>query len=202
MKFIKKLGLFITTALIVTIGGVYAAWVYPSDDANVGTVERTFTGSMADIEADSDKGKITINEGGAIIIKIDDAGDYEATPVATSNSIEVTFTHSDGVSDDIAQNGIEMEAVVTISGDQVSYTADDGHSVKIFVAKEDNVIDLGPKGFSATITGEQVLTCLDFCVDGDGTQHQVTLETLAENEAFENILNTYTIHVMIREKAN
>lgn len=207
MKFFKKISMFIVMALIVTIGGVYAAWVYPSDDAKVGTVDKTFTGNMTQVSTQStSKGNITIDTASDDMkIFVDDTGSYVAGAQAQGD-ITVRFTPVDGVSDDIANNGIAMEANIYITGDQTTIKDDGNHDVKIFTVTT-SLFDLGngtrqPDGsFTVTITGEQILACLAFCKDG-AEDHTVTLDTLAENTAFGEALKTYTINVKIQEKVN
>ena len=205
MKFMKKISLFVALALVITVGGVYAAWVYPSDDAAVGTADKTFTGNMTQVSTSAtSKGTISVNTASDTLkLFVDDGGAYRATPIA-QGSVDILFTPLDGVSDTIANNGIEMVLTVSITGTQETIKDDENHDVKIFTVKTAN-FDLGSGvkqdngTFKVTITGEQVLGFLNFCKEGD-TAHNVTLDTLEENTTFGNALNTYTINLIISEK--
>ncbi len=206
MKFTKKISLFVALALVITIGGVYAAWLYPADDAAVGSATKTFTGNMTQVDTQAtSKGNISVDTAtDTLKVFVDDAGDYLAEAIA-QGSFFVSFTPVDGVSDDIANNGIEMVLDLEIAGNKDKVTDDEGHEVEIFTVKTSS-IDLG-KGekqdngsFKVEVTGAQILDCLNFCVDSDDTVHSVTLDTLAENQAFGTALNTYIIKLTISEK--
>ncbi len=207
MKFMKRISLFVALALVITVGGVYAAWVYPSDDAAVGSATKTFTGNMTQVDTQaSSKGKISVNtETDTLKIFVDDNGGYVAAPIA-QGSFDVMFTPDDGVSSEIEENGIEMILTVSITGTQTTVKDDGGHDVKIFTVKT-STIDLGcgqknGSNFVVNVKGEQILACLDFCKDESVDGHTVTLGTLVENQAFGAALNTYTINLTISEKTS
>ena len=206
MKFMKKISLFVALALIVTIGGVYAAWIYPSDDALVGSATKTFTGNMTQVETQAtNKGEISVETSSDTLkIFVDDAGSYVAKAIA-QGSVSVLFTPADGVSDAIATSGIEMVLEVSITGLQTKVNDDSSHEVSIFTVKTASM-ELGKgtkegESFRVTVTGEQILALLTFCDGGDGQSHTVTLDTLVENQAFGQALNTYTINLTFKEKA-
>ena len=205
MKFARNISLFIVLALIVTIGGVYAAWLYPADDAAVGSATKTFTGNMTQVDTQAtSKGNISIDTASDTLkIFVDDGGNYVATPIA-QGSITVCFTPAAGVSESIATNGIPMVAELSISGTQNTVADDENHDAKIFTVKTQQLPITGLTKdqdgvFKATLTGEQILDCLDFCKDASSESHTVTLETLAENQDFGQALNTYTINLTIKE---
>ena len=205
MKFARKLSLFIVLALIVTIGGVYAAWLYPADDAAVGSATKTFTGNMTQVDTQAtSKGNISVDTAtDTLKIFVDDGGNYVATPIA-QGSITVCFTPAPGVSTEIKDNGIDMEIEISVTGTQDTVKDDENLDVKIFTVKTATLpITDSVKGadgvFRANVTGEQILACLNFCKDASSESHTVTLETLEENQAFGQALNTYTINLTIKE---
>ncbi|MBQ7236428.1 MAG: hypothetical protein IJX03_04665 [Clostridia bacterium] len=59
MKFMKKLSVIISLALVITIGGVFAAWNYSNGTATGITTTRAL--DMASITTTVEKGKITAN---------------------------------------------------------------------------------------------------------------------------------------------
>lgn len=215
MKFMKKLSLFVALALLVTIGGVYAAWIYPADNALVGSATKTFTGNMTSVETSAtSKGEIYVDTANDTLkIYIDDAGNYDsedryqAMPIA-QGSIDVYFRPLDGVSSSIENSGIPLTLTVAISGTQTTVKDDGNHDVKIFTVGtatldlsngEKQATGVHAGAFKVTITGQQILDMLNFCKDGV-EDHTVTLDTLDENKAFGDALNTYTINLTISEK--
>ena len=209
MKFARNISLFIVLALIVTIGGVYAAWLYPADDAAVGSATKTFTGNMTQVDTQAtSKGNISVETAtDTLKIFVDDGGEYLATPKA-QGSIIVCFTPATGVSESIATNGIPMEIELSVTGAQTTILDDEAHDVKIFSVKTQKLPITGLTKdtdgvFKAEISGQQILDCLNFCKDAQSdVAHRVTLETLAENQEFGQALNTYTINLTIKEASN
>lgn len=205
MKFARNISFFIVLAMIVTIGGVYAAWLYPADDAAVGSATKTFTGNMTQVDTQAtSKGNISVDTASDTLkIFVNDGGNYVATPLA-QGAITVCFTPALGVSAEIKENGIDMEIEISVTGSQETVKDDEKHDVKIFTVKTATlpITDLVKDTdgvFRANVTGQQILNCLDFCKDASSESHTVTLETLAENQAFGQALNTYTINLTIRE---
>ena len=209
MKFARNISLFVVLALIVTIGGVYAAWLYPADDAAVGSATKTFTGNMTQVDTQAtSKGNISVETAtDTLKIFVDDSGNYVAAPIA-QGSITVCFTPAAGVSEGIATSGIPMEIVLSVTGTQELVEDDQGHKVKIFTVKTETIdiptsaLTLEDGVFKTSITGRQILDCLDFCKDATAEAHTVTLATLAENQKFGQALNTYTINLTIKEATN
>ena len=202
MKFLKKISLFIALAVMVTIGGVYAGWLYPSDDAAVGSATKTFTGNMAQVDTQAtSKGNISVDTANDTLkFFVEDAGSYLAQATA-QGSFTVIFTPAAGVSESISSNGIDLVMEISITGTQTKISDDQDHEVSIFTVKT-ATLDLG-KGtkdgnvFKRVVTGTEVLNCLTFC---GGAGHTVHLETLVENKAFGEAMNTYTINLKIKEK--
>ena len=91
----KKLSTIIALALVITIGGVYAAWHY-----NRGAVSLEFTRSatMASVQSDTSKGSIAIdqtansNQGNTLKFLVDDTGetDWVADLVASWSSVKAS----------------------------------------------------------------------------------------------------------------
>ena len=200
----KKMSLIISLALIVTIGGVYAAWVYPGTDASVATADKTLTGNMATVEWADSKGAIHVDSAkDTLSFHIDDAGAY-VPKVETFGNLEFYFDPADGVSTDIVDNGIDMIIEVTVEGGQQAY-----QGIQIFTAKAENTIKI-LKGdtekqadgtFRASISCAQIFECLTFLPDSNGvsTPNAVVLDTYQKNKDFEAALATYIITLTITE---
>ena len=131
MKFMKKLSVIISLALVITIGGVFAAWNYSNGTATGITTTRAL--DMASITTTVEKGKITANSTGMTLIVDDDKSvnpqtgtSFKAVLVGTG-SINVTFTPDDSADPTVKQNGIPMIATVTVTPAEgtTQWTADD-----------------------------------------------------------------------------
>ena len=192
----KKLSTLIALALIVTIGGVYAAWHYNRGQVSL---EISRSATMASIQSDTSKGTITIDQtansgnGNTLKFLVDDTGtiDWKADLVP-SGSVWVKFTAASNADSIVQTNGIKMKATVTLSGTQAAY---DGK--KIFEVKEGaNTFTINTTASldSQEITAAQIAECLEF---NEGAE--VILDTYDDNVAYETAMKTYIIVITISE---
>ncbi|MBR5500326.1 MAG: hypothetical protein IKV74_02230 [Clostridia bacterium] len=192
----KKLSTLIALALIVTIGGVYAAWHYNRGQVSL---EISRSATMASIQSDTSKGTITIDQtansgnGNTLKFLVDDTGtiDWKADLVP-SGSVWVKFTAAANADAIVQTNGIKMKATVTLSGTQEEYAGK-----KIFEVKEDaNTFTINATASldSQEITAEQIAACLEF---NEGAE--VVLDTYDDNVAYETAMKTYIIVITISE---
>ena len=203
MKFMKKVSVIISLALVITIGGVFAAWNYSNGTATGITTTRAL--DMASITTTVEKGKITANSTGMTLIVDDDKSvnpqtgtSFKAVLVGTG-SINVTFTPDDAADPTVQQNGIPMIATVTITKaeDATTWTAEDGSQVEILAANTENnanVIDLGTV-MTTEIEASKIIDALIFCGGKD-----VLLNTYTKNQDFVKAMGKYTININISEK--
>lgn len=185
----KKLNILAVSALVATIGGVYATWTYASKEATADDV--TVGVSVANKGEGTEKGTITV--AGNVQLVIDDTdGDYKAELVVADGSedLTITFTAADsGVDADVIENGIVMEYVITVEG----YTY---KNASIFTVSDTaTVLNKGDATFEATITAQEICNAI--------TISEIVLDTEAKYDAFttgENKLTVGTITVTVREK--
>lgn len=197
----KKLSTLIALALVITIGGVFAAWHY-----SIGAVDSLQIGpglQMTTVETSSEtaKGKIDQVSAHNFTFRVDDTYDYNKTNnpgtesddqqylamLTGSGSWVIKFTPNDNVSLDIQQNGINLVCTVTVTGSELY----DG-KVILSAISNGNTISLGRGLENKTITAEQILGCLDFVDD-------VVLDTPEKNATFAAALAKYTINITITE---
>lgn len=101
----KKLGIIVALALIVTVGGVYATWNYTVANNKVDAVDTKATITLtAKTEIQLESGTITVNPSG-LSVEVDDKGDHTAVLKITGN-IVVSFTGKD---DDNNARGIALK---------------------------------------------------------------------------------------------
>ena len=185
----KKLNILAVSALVATIGGVYATWTYASKEATADDV--TVGVSVANQGEGTEKGTIIVT--GNVQLVIDDTnGDYIAELVVAdgSENLTITFTAADSGADaDVIENGIVMEYVITVEG----YTY---KNASIFTVSDTaTVLNKGDATFEATITAQEICNAI--------TISEIVLDTEAKYDAFttgENKLTVGTITVSVREK--
>ena len=211
MKFMKRLSVIISLALVVTIGGVFAAWNYSNGTATGITTTREL--DMASITTTVEKGKITANSEGMTLI-VDDESDVAGVlnPVAFkamlrgAGSINITFTPDSSAEPTVQTNGIHMIATVTVSkdADATQWTADDNEQTLVDIlapneevdpetGKAKNVIDLGTTK-TAEISADKIIKALLFCGG-----KPVILDTYQKNQEFKTAMSKYTINITISE---
>ena len=209
MKFMKRLSVIISLALVVTIGGVFAAWNYSNGTATGITTTREL--DMASITTTVEKGKITANSEGMTLI-VDDETDVAGVqnPVAFkamlrgAGSINITFTPDSSAEPTVKNNGIHMIATVTVTkdADATQWKADDAVDdadktlVDILAPNTEgnaNVIDLGTTK-TAEISADAIINALLFCGG-----KPVILDTYQKNQEFKVAMSKYTINITISE---
>lgn len=191
----KRLSALIALALVVTIGGVFAAWHYNRGQVSL---EISRSATMASIQSDSSKGTIAIdqsannNQGNTLKFLVDDVDtiDWKAALVP-SGSVYVKFTPAANADATVQANGIAMKATVTITGTQTEY-----EGITIFAPAATNTFTVSatPTKDAVEITAQQIADCLVF-----NENTEVVLDTYDKNVAYENAMKSYVIVITITE---
>lgn len=119
----KKIGLFVALALIVTVGGTYATWNYTKADKDAvpDVTESVGITLEAAQETTVSSGTITIKKSEDFAINIDDDGNHNAT-LSFKGTLTVSFSGS-GTAGNETVKGLNL--VCTASGDQIQYKGND-----------------------------------------------------------------------------
>ena len=109
MKLVRRMSLLVALALVLTVGGVYAAWIYSNTNAN-GVAPGVSHAMAAVSDEKTPNGTIAIVSN-STNVKIDQKaeGDYTAIPVFV-----VSFTPANMASDDVKANAIPVSAVLNV----------------------------------------------------------------------------------------
>lgn len=203
MKQIRKISLLMALAIVVTIGGVFAAWHY---NRGAVSLELSRSATMASIQSDTSKGSISVDQtansgnGNTLKFLVDDVAPTDwVAALVPSGSVWVKFAAAENADAAVKANGIKMQATITLQGAQTKYTDDEAGEVSIFSVKEGQnsfVINETASLASQQITAEQIAACLTF---NDGKT--VKLTTYDENVAYEAAMKSYIIVVTITEVA-
>lgn len=131
----KKLSLLVALILCVTIGGVYATWLYAETPMDEATHEFKNLG-ITDVDTNAKSGKIAVTD--TLILKIDDNyGNHRPGwdgDVTTDNggNLQIVFTPNSGAGD------TTLNYTITVAKN--SYTDDDHTDKPIFVTKDGTTI--------------------------------------------------------------
>ncbi len=112
----KKLGLIIMLALVLTVGGVYATFNYAQKEIEPANASLGLT--LAGKDTETEKGTIAVDARG-YMIRVDDKDGTLKTKYEHQGSISVTFTPAKGADDDVTQNGIKLKLEITINGNNL-----------------------------------------------------------------------------------
>lgn len=208
----KKLSLLIALCMLLSIGGVYATWVYT--DATMEAGHHHFGLNMASVTSGVSKGSIAVlaaAEGASTLkISLDDLGERDYVAEAVINGhIDIIFLPNGSGSQDVLDNGVELQIEV-VQENPVQYSGKNvfniaahepmsiGNGVKI---TEENALTLFPGvdltsyigGFYYRVTAAQLnLSTLI-------TVNDITLLTKPEYDAMERALTTGAIGLSITE---
>ena len=109
----KKLGLIILMALVLTVGGVYATFNYAHADVDSksATLNKGIAGTG---DTPIAKGTIAIDVEG-FILKIDDTTSTLTTGLETQGHVKVTFTPAKGADASVAAEGINLKLEISFT---------------------------------------------------------------------------------------
>ena len=124
----KKLSLLIALALIVTIGGVYATWIYTGDD--VADITDSKAIKLTNATFKDTYGTYTSNVDN-LIITVDPKQNHtnnHTTSLIIEGYIEITFTPDENAPGDVKTGGVNTVYWFSVSKD--NWTFNDGSGTK------------------------------------------------------------------------
>lgn len=187
----KKISVLIALILCVTIGGVYAAWIYTGSTVSV--AERTVSHGMATATTEGDVGILKVVHNDADI-KIDQTavGNYLANLVITG-SITVSFTPNPGAPDNVVENAVPAQCILSLGN--IDANLYDGKPIySVTGAGIDIVWEKQDDGtFTGNVTAAQIDSVLDL---GDVFE----LDTHAKWTAFHALEKNITITAQFSQK--
>lgn len=189
----KKFSLIALLGCLLTVGGVYAQWVY--GQATAGSVSESIKPQMAGVGTNSKKGTIIVDTTGLTMVIDDTNGDYKPELII-SGQVTVTFTPNPGADAEVAANGVKMKYSISQTASW-TYDSDPSAAVapkEIFTLVNPTNISLngGAATKSITITAADISDIIKLNVTDD-----FKLATKAEYDAFQASLNvgnfTFTV---------
>ena len=189
----KKFSLIALLGCLLTVGGVYAQWVY--GQATAGSVSESIKPQMAGVGTNSKKGTITVDTTGLTMVIDDTNGDYKPELII-SGEVKVNFTANVGADAEVAANGVKMNYSISQT-DSWTYESETG-SKPIFTLVNPTDISLngGAATKSVTITAAEISNIIKLNVTDT-----FTLATKAEYDAFQTSLNVGNFTFTVSEVA-
>ena len=192
----KKLSLLIALILCVTVGGVYANWVY-SGSTDVLDQTKVKSINLTDITEQGEYGTYTLNAD-SLLIKIDQANENYEAKLVVEGSVTVTFKPGANVSPSVKENGVPT--TLTINSDD-AWTYNGQTFLSINTQKNVINIDWGTADATGTFTviidGATIAEALNF----DGTK--VVLDSkIKYNDFLNNALKNKDISLVLSDGVN
>ena len=191
----KKLSLIIALALLVTIGSVYANWIY-NDHTDVADITGSRAVTMTPATFDGGLGTYSVTTAG-LTMKIDPKeGTTHTTSLLVDGEIVVTFTPSAYASNDIKNNAVPTKAIFRLPSSLSGVDAWQYDGKNIFTSIDSTPIDLvwskqADGTFKASVSAEQVASKL--------VLNEIVLDTKAAYDAYDDALELGQIVVAITD---
>lgn len=182
----KKLGIIIMIALALTVGGVYATFVYAQND--VASVDGTLTSELGAKALDTAKGTIKITTDFKVLI--DDLDSNLTTKYTTSGSTKITFTPAQGADQDVVDNGIKLKLTIAFGGTNAY------EGTPIFKTKDAYTADGVLLNGGNKVLGDITVDLADY-IDVS----LISLPTSAKYDAFKTAFDATTLSVIVSEAA-
>ncbi len=188
----KRLSILIALVLCVTIGGVYATWVYSqSDDVAditgakaISMTEATFTGTYGTYHVETSGLSLTVDP---------KEGTTHTTALKISGNLVVTFTPNTYAPVEVKENGVPSTFAFSLSNADWKYAGTNLIAVDTAL----NNITWTPDGngaFTYTISAAQLANYI--------TLTEYTLDTKAEYDAYDAALTNGQIIISISDGKN
>ncbi len=155
----KKLSILVALILCVTIGGVYAAWLYPSNNS-INQVIQPVSNVMAEIEPTGAYGSYHTNSNSLRIVVDQESTTSFKTKLIYEGSLEIKFTPHTSIT--TTQLDAALGATVSVTGADVATTLYDGK--QIWSVDEATKITLDPADWTLSTDGTYytyVIECSD-----------------------------------------
>ena len=185
----KRLGAIIAIALVLTIGGVYAAFNYAQGGV-VSVENEMISKELAGMTTDTPKGTITIKSNN-FKITVDDLGGDLHTKGKFEGKTTINFTPAPLADADVRANGIKLKLTINVNG---SNEYKDGETTyKLFNISADALAGVTLNN-DKPINGDFEINFADYI-----TVTEIYLSTPEKYTAYSNAFKATTITFTISE---
>ena len=185
----KKLSLLIALCMLISIGGVYATWVY-SEKSDVADItgakaitltEATFSGTYGTYAVDTSQLNMQVDP---------KEGTAHVTSLVITGDLVITFKPNTYAPDDVKNNGVDSTFQFSLSNSEWKYGSE--AIMTVDTAKHDITWTKGSDGnFTYTISAADLANYL--------TLTEITLDTKAEYNEYDEALTNGQIVITISD---
>lgn len=180
----KRIGIVIILAIVLTIGGVYATFSYAQGDAAQQTA--SISTNIAGKVVETEKGNIILTN--TFAITVDDTTNSLKTSSTTSGDTKVSFNPATGADADVQENGIKLKLTITISGTNAY------NGTAIFVLKSAYTAGGVALNGGNKVKDEITVNLADYI-----EVSEISLPTAAEYDAYKEAFDTIKITITVSE---
>lgn len=176
----KKLGLIILMALVLTVGGVYATFDYARATVDSVTTQ-ALDKSIAGAKEDTPKGTIDLDVS-QVLLRIDDTNKNHKTGLEIGNSvIKVTFTPAANAEPLVVDEGVNLKLEISFANNTFDLNGDHHDVFKTTAAYDTTTGIVLGKGTKNVGSGK-----FEYTVDLSQylTVNEIPLPTLSDYNAF------------------
>ena len=201
----KKVGILMSLATVLVVGGVYATWSYGQGTAASATDELAVVMTAATV--DGTKGSFSVSTT-TLKFEIGNKGEYHPE-LRANGEVVVTFTPRLGADTSVVENGVDINWSISLSeGGEENWKYDsdfaDGADKLLFnvtsdstrVAKTEANKNINPGSFVYSIPAATIATKIALNVADD-----FVLDTKAKYDSFNSYLDDYKFVITISEAA-
>ena len=188
----KKISLIMLLALCITIGGVYATWVYSQSDdvaditgaTAVTMTEATFTGTY---------GTYNVDTNGLTMVVDPKEGTTHTTALKIDGNLVIKFTPNTYAPADVKTGGVPSTFAFSLSNANWQY---DGQNIMTVDTEKHNIVwtSDGAGAFTYTIPAADLANYIRLT--------EFTLDTKAEYDAYDLVLTNGQIVVSVSDGKN
>ncbi len=155
----KKLSLLVALALLITVGGVYATWIY-TENTDVADEAVNMTLNLTDVAYSGSYGTYKVDQSSLKLLIDPKEGTTHITSLVIEGSLVVTFTPATYAPAEIKEGGVPSTYSFSLSNQ--NWTYDDGEGEKSIVTLHEesthNIVwhSNGDGTFSYTLNAEDL----------------------------------------------
>lgn len=191
----KKLSLLIALCMLISIGGVYAGWIYTKDN-NVANEEVHMAMNLTGVVSNASYGAFEVDTTNLSLTIDPKTGTSHTTSLVIEGEVVITFTPGNYAPENVKENGVEAD--VTLSLTNSNWTFDDGHGqgarpILTFNHDHHDITwnDNGDGTFSYTLNADALKDCFSLT--------EFTLDTLALYNSYNTQLGNGQIKIVVSD---
>jgi len=193
----KKLSLIIALCILLSIGGVYATWIYSGNQIDAQT--EPFVSKMGGIDHEGNSGSYSFTENSLDFAVEPDSQDTKITTIAWgTGSITLVFTPKGDISDDMLANALNATLTVELA----SSTAGTYNSTDVYTIDPNFAVVLTETDWTEHNSGEYYTYTITAATIEDaisiGSFH---LPTQDEYEEFKDVIQNVKFRVKVTPAA-